>query len=73
LSNLGFDVVALQETQLESDIRKFDNFALFNIGLESKKHEFVCGYYVYVSGGFLKCVQDFKIINERIMLFEIKI
>jgi len=26
LSNLDFDVVALQETQLESGIQKFDNF-----------------------------------------------
>jgi hypothetical protein len=35
----------------------------FNSGLESKKHEFGCGF--YVSGEFLKCVKDFKIINER--------
>jgi endonuclease/exonuclease/phosphatase family metal-dependent hydrolase len=27
LSNLDFDVIALQETQLESGIKKFDNFA----------------------------------------------
>jgi hypothetical protein len=73
LSNLGFDVVALQETQLESGIRTFDNFALFNSGLESKKHKFGFGFYVYLSGGFLKCVKDFKIINERIMLLENKI
>jgi exonuclease III len=46
LSNLDFDVVALQETRLESGISKFDNFALFNSGLESKKHEFGCGFYV---------------------------
>jgi hypothetical protein len=38
LSNLDFDIVVLQETQLESGIQKFDNFALLNNGLESKKH-----------------------------------
>jgi len=38
LSNLDFDVIALQETRLESGINKFDNFPLFNSGLESKKH-----------------------------------
>jgi len=38
LSNLDFDVVALQETRLESGIQKFDNFASFNSGLESKNH-----------------------------------
>jgi hypothetical protein len=73
LSNLGFDAVALQETQLESGIRTSDNYALFNSGLESKYHELGCSFYVYLSGGFLKCVEDFKIINERIMLLEIKI
>ena len=46
LSNLDFDVIALQETQLESGIKKFDNFALLISGLESKKHEFGCGFYV---------------------------
>ena len=50
LSNLDFDVVALQETQLESGIQKFDNFAKFNIGLKSKKHELVFSF--YVSGEF---------------------
>ena len=35
--NLDFDVVALQETRLGSGIQKFDNFAIFNSGLESKK------------------------------------
>ena len=30
LSNLDFDIVALQKTRLESDIQKSDNFALFN-------------------------------------------
>ena len=35
LSNLDFDLVALQETWLESGIQKFDNFALFNSGLVS--------------------------------------
>ena len=38
LLNLDFDVVALQETRLGSGIQKFDNFAIFNSGLESKKH-----------------------------------
>ena len=36
-SNLDFDVAAVQKTQLESVMQKFDNFALFNTGLESKK------------------------------------
>ena len=44
LSNLDFDVVALQETRLESGIQKFDNCAIFNSGLENKKHEFGCGF-----------------------------
>jgi len=57
LSNLDFDVVALQETQLEGGIQKFDKFALFSSGLESKKHEFGCGF--YVSGEFLECVKRF--------------
>jgi len=35
LSDLDFDIVALQETWLESGIQKFDNFALFTRGLES--------------------------------------
>ena len=70
LLNLDFDVVALQETQLESGIKKFDNFALFYSGLESKKHEFGCGF--YVSGEFLKYVTDFKIINERICCLRLK-
>ena len=52
LSNLDFYIVALQETRLESGIQKFDNFALFNSGLESKKHESGCNF--YVSGEFLK-------------------
>jgi hypothetical protein len=43
LSNLDIDV-ALQETRLESGIQKFDNFALFNSRLESKKNEFGCGF-----------------------------
>ena len=46
LSNLDFDVVALQEILLESGIQKFYNFAIFNSGLENKKHEFGCGFYV---------------------------
>jgi len=37
LSKLDFDVVALQETPLESGIQKFDNFKFFNSGSESKK------------------------------------
>jgi len=36
LSNIDFNVVALQETKLESGIQKFDNSALFSYGLESK-------------------------------------
>jgi len=47
-----------------SGIQKFDNFTLFNSGLEHKKHELGCG--LYVRGEFLKYVKDFKIINERI-------
>ena len=38
LSNLDFDVVALQETRLGSGIQKFDKFAIFNSGLESKNN-----------------------------------
>ena len=63
LSNLDFDVVTLRETGSESGIQKFDNFALFNSGSESKKQEFGCSF--YVSGEFLKYVKDLKIINER--------
>jgi len=70
LPNLDFNVVGLQETWLESGIQKFDNFALFNSGLESKKHEFGCGF--YVSGESLKYVKDFKIINERICCLKLK-
>ena len=40
LSKLDFDVTALQETGLEFGIKKFENVALFNSGLGSKKHEF---------------------------------
>ena len=71
LSKLDGEVVALQETQLESGIQKFDNFTLLNSGLESKKHEFGCSY--YVSGEFLKYVKDFKIINERICCLRLKV
>jgi exonuclease III len=46
LSNLDFDIVALQETLLESGIQKFENFTVFNSGSESKKHEFGGGLYV---------------------------
>jgi len=70
VSNLDFNVVALQETWLESGIQKFDIFALFNSGSESKNHEFVCSF--YVSGEFLKYVKDFKIINERICRLRLK-
>jgi mRNA deadenylase 3'-5' endonuclease subunit Ccr4 len=45
LLKLDSDIVALQETQLESGIQKFDNFTLFNSGSESKKHEFGCRFY----------------------------
>ena len=69
MSNLDFDV-ALQETQLESGIKKSDNFALFSSGLESKRHEFGCGF--YVSGEFLKYVKDLKIINERLCFVTLK-
>ena len=69
-SNFDFDVVALQETRLESGIQKFDNFALFNSGLESKKHEFGCSF--YVRGEFLKYVKDSKIINERTRCLRLK-
>jgi len=67
---LDFHVVAHQETRLECGIQKFDNFALFNSGSESKKHEFGCSF--YVSGEFLKYVKDFKIINERICCLRLK-
>jgi len=70
LSNLDLDIVALQETRLESDIQKFDNFALFNRGLESKKHEFCCS--CYVSAEFLKYVKEFKILNERICFLRLR-
>jgi len=43
---------------LEIGIQKFDNFVLFDSELESKKHEFGCGF--YESGEFLKYVKDFK-------------
>jgi len=55
---------------LKSVIQKIYDFALFNSGSESKKHEFGCGF--YVSGKFLKCVKDFKIINERICSLKLK-
>ena len=70
LSKLDFNIVALQEMQLESGIQKFDNFALFHNGSESKKHEFGCGF--YVRGKFLKYAKDFKIINERICYLRLK-
>ena len=55
---------------MESGIQKFDNFALFNSGLEHKKQEFGCSF--YVSGEFLKYIKDFKIINERICCLRLK-
>jgi len=70
LSNLDFNVAALQENRLESGIQKFYNFALFNSGLESKKHEFCCS--IYVSGEFLKYAKDFTIISERICCLRLK-
>ena len=70
LSKLNFDVGSLQETHLESGIQKFENLTLFNSGLENKKHEFGCGF--YVRGEFLKFVKDFKIINERIHYLRLK-
>jgi len=69
LSELDFDIVALQETWLGSGIQKFDNFTLFNWGSESKKHEFGCKFYVKE---FLKYVKDFKIVNERICYLSLK-
>jgi exonuclease III len=44
LLHLDFNVVALQETRLESGIQKFDNCAIFNSGLGNKKHELGCGF-----------------------------
>jgi len=70
LSNLDFNIAALQEIWLESAIQKFDSFAVFNSGLESKKHKFGCGF--YVSGEFLKYVKGFKNINERISCLRLK-
>ena len=70
LLEVDYDIAALQETSLGSGIQKFDNFALFNSGSESKKHEFGCGF--YVRGEFLKYVEDFKIINERICYLRLK-
>jgi hypothetical protein len=55
---------------LGSGIQKFDNFAIFNSGLENKKHEFGCGF--YVKGEFLKYVKDFKSINERVCCLRLK-
>ena len=51
-------------------LKNLITFALFNSGLESKKHEFGCGFYVI--GEFLKYVKDFKIINERICCLRLK-
>jgi len=70
LSNLDFNVATLRETRLKSGIQKFDNFALFNSGSESKKHEFGCSF--YVSEEFLKYIKDFKIINERICCLRLR-
>jgi len=39
-----------------------NNFALFTSGLESKKHELSCSF--YVSGEFLKYVKDLKNTRE---------
>ena len=70
LSKVNFDVVVLQETRFESGIQEFENFTLFNSGLENKKHEFCCGF--YVRGEFIKFVKDFKIINKRICYLRLK-
>jgi len=70
LLKLDFDVVTLQETPFGSGTQKFDNSTLFNSGLESKKHEYGCGF--YVRGEFLKYIKDFKIINERICYLRLK-
>jgi hypothetical protein len=70
LSNLDFDVVALQETWLGSGFQKFDNFTIFHNGLENKKHEFGCRF--YVKGEFLKYVKDFKFINETLCWLKLK-
>jgi len=70
MSNFDFNVVALQETWLESGIQKFDNIPLFSSGSGSEKHEFGCGF--YVSGEFLKYVKDFKIVNERMCCLRLK-
>jgi len=55
---------------LECGVQTFDNFALFSSGLEGKKHEFGCSF--YVSGEFLKYVRGCKIINERICCLRLK-
>jgi exonuclease III len=70
LSNLDFDVVALQETQLESGFQKFVNFAIFNSGFENKKHKFGCRF--YVKREFLKHFNGFKIINKRLCWLRLK-
>lgn len=70
LSNLDFDVVALQETRVESGIKKFDDFAIFNSGLKIKQHEF--GRKFHVKGEFLKYVKDLKIINETLRWLRLK-
>ena len=54
-----------------SGIQKFDNFALFNSGSESKKHEFGCVFYVREK--LLKYVKDFKIIKKRICYMRLKV
>ena len=51
-------------------IQKFENYTLFNSGVQNKKHEFVCGF--HVRGEFLKFVKDFKITNERICYLRFK-
>jgi hypothetical protein len=48
LSKLDFDIVAFQETQLESGTQRIDNFTLFNSRSESKKHEFICRFYIRI-------------------------
>jgi exonuclease III len=73
LPNLDFDVVALQEARLDGGIVVFKSLItlLYSVvDKKVKKQEFGCGF--YVSGEFLKCVEDFKIINERICYLRLR-
>jgi hypothetical protein len=55
---------------LKSGIQKFDNFTLFDSSAASKKHEFGCRFYIREE--FLKYIEGFKIINERICYLSLK-